>query len=64
MSDEHEILNLANKIKDQPVKPKIYIACGTEDFMRDINVRFNNEMQKLNFDIEYEEWSGNQNILL
>ncbi|MGK5654352.1 alpha/beta hydrolase-fold protein [Brevibacillus formosus] len=58
-SDQHEILNLANKIKDQSVRPKIYMACGTEDFLRDTNERFNNEMQKLNFDIEYEEWSGN-----
>ncbi|MFA4133067.1 MULTISPECIES: alpha/beta hydrolase [unclassified Brevibacillus] len=57
--DEHEILDLANKIKDQSVRPDIYNACGTEDFMRDINVRFYNEMRNLNFTIEYEEWSGN-----
>lgn len=58
-SEEHEVLDLANKIKDQSVRPEIYIACGTEDFLRDSNVRFSNEMRNLNFDIEYEEWSGN-----
>lgn len=57
-SHEHEILDLAKKINEQSVKPKIYSTCGTEDFMRDINVRFSNEMQKLDFDVVYEEWSG------
>ncbi|WP_024832037.1 alpha/beta hydrolase [Ruminiclostridium josui] len=57
-SHEHEILELAKKVSKGPVKPKIYSACGTEDFLRSDNARFDLEMQKLDLDFVYEEWPG------
>lgn len=55
---DYEILELAKKVNKNSVKPKIYTACGTEDYMRESNIRFSNEMKKLDFDFTYEEWTG------
>ena len=57
-SCQDEILELAKKVNEQPLKPKIYSACGTEDYLHKDNVRFCDEMNKLDFDFTYEEWSG------
>lgn len=57
-SAQDEILDLAKKINEQSVKPKIYCACGTEDYLHADNVRFRDEITKLNFDFTYEEWAG------
>jgi S-formylglutathione hydrolase FrmB len=61
-----EILKLAEKIAAKPVQgkiaapvqPKIYAACGTEDNLRKDNVRFKEQIEKLNLDYTYEEWAG------
>jgi len=58
-SCQDEILELAKKVNQQPLKPKIYSACATEDYLHKDNVRFCDEMKKLDFDFTYEEWSGN-----
>lgn len=55
---DYEILAMAKKISSQPLKPKIFTACGTEDYLYADNIRFCREMKKLNFDYTYEEWSG------
>lgn len=55
---EDEILELVKYINNLKVKPIIYTACGTKDYMRSDNARLNEEMQKLNFDFTYEEWEG------
>jgi S-formylglutathione hydrolase FrmB len=39
-------------------KPKIYIWCGTEDFLYDQNVRMRDHLRKLGFDLTYEESPG------
>jgi putative tributyrin esterase len=53
-----EILELAKKINGQPLKPKIFAACGTEDFFHGDNSRFRKEMEQLDIDFTYEEWPG------
>jgi S-formylglutathione hydrolase FrmB len=57
-TDNDLILELAKKAVVLPVKPKIYTACGTEDDLRQENLRFKEQMEKLNFDYTYEEWKG------
>lgn len=57
-SAKYEILDLAKAIQNNPIKPKLYTSCGTEDYMYESNVRFRDEMQMLNFDYQYEEWQG------
>lgn len=58
---QNDILELAKAVNELQIKPKIYCACGTEDYMREDNVRFNHEMKKFDFDFTYEEWSGKHN---
>lgn len=60
---EDEILELAKRISTKETKPIIYATCGTEDFLRDYNTRFNEEMQKLDFDFTYEEWKGTHDFI-
>jgi S-formylglutathione hydrolase FrmB len=59
------ILTLAKNVEkpveqsaDTPEKPKIYMACGTEDIFITDNRRFAKEMKKMTFDYTYEEWTG------
>lgn len=55
---EDEIMDLARRTEPQPVKPRIYAACGTEDQFHETNLRFRDEMQRLCYDFTYEEWPG------
>jgi S-formylglutathione hydrolase FrmB len=52
------LLSLVAEAEKAPVKPKIYMACGTEDDLLQENRRFKIEMTKTAFDFEYEEWQG------
>ena len=55
----YEILDLAKKANTLKIKPRIYMACGTDDIVcYEDNVRFRNEIEKLDFDFIYEEWEG------
>lgn len=49
---------LAKKVATQPVKPKFYIACGTEDDLITPNREFNSLLTTLGFDVTYEEGPG------
>lgn len=57
-NSKEEILELAKKINHNTTKPKIYCACGTEDYMHEANVRFRDEMETLDHNFTYEEWEG------
>ncbi len=49
---------LAEKVASQPVKPKFYMACGTEDGLITVNRKFRDHLQNLGFDLTYEEGPG------
>ncbi|AEF86787.1 tributyrin esterase [Treponema primitia ZAS-2] len=53
-----EIIKLTRKIASRSVKPKIYAACGTEDPLQKENIRFKDQIEKLEWDYTYEEWAG------
>lgn len=55
---ESDILELAKRAQEEPAQPRIYCACGTEDFLHADNDRFQHEMEKLELDFTYEEWKG------
>lgn len=57
-SPKYEIMDLAKKINHEKTKPVIYATCGTEDFLRDFNLRFKENMKMLDFDFTFEEWEG------
>lgn len=50
---------LAKKLVDEKVElPKIYMACGTEDFLIEPNRDFKSFLEKLGFDVTYVEGPG------
>lgn len=55
---QNDVIELAKKINDSDVKPIIYTGCGTNDFFINYNKRYADEMNKLNFDYEFEMWDG------
>lgn len=57
-SPKFEIVELAKEASRQPVKPELYVACGTSDSLYAENTRFRNEMEPLGFGLTFEEWEG------
>lgn len=52
------VIYLAKKLAEQSEKPKIYQACGTEDFLYRDNQTFRLVMENLDYTYCYEEGSG------
>jgi len=57
-NSKHDLLALASKVAKSPIKPRLYQACGTEDFLYADNVRFRDALRKLPLDLTYEEGPG------
>ena len=55
---EMEILELAKRATAHTERPKIYLACGTEDPFHADNALMSGELRKLGFDLAYDEWPG------
>jgi len=55
---EYDIIELARSFPNNAPKPKIYVTCGTEDKLRDENLRFRDEIKSTGLDYSYEEWAG------
>ena len=56
---DNDLLALASLLvkNDQP-RPKVYIWCGTEDFLYDQNITMKKHLESLQFDLTYEESAG------
>lgn len=56
---DNDLLALATQLKhsDKP-KPKVFIWCGTEDFLYDQSLTMKEHLESLNFDLTYEESPG------
>lgn len=52
---------LAEKLAPSDVKPRIYMACGTEDFLIEPNRSLRDKLQALNYDLTYVEGPGVHN---
>lgn len=55
---ENNLMQLAEKAAKAERRPKLYIACGTEDFLITENREFCDHVKGLGFDATYEEWPG------
>jgi putative tributyrin esterase len=55
---EHDLFRLAREVAGGAVKPRLYICCGTEDFIYPQNVHFRDVVSKLPLDLTYEEGPG------
>lgn len=42
-------------------RPKIYMACGKQDFLVEANREFSKKLESLDYDLLYEEWDGVHN---
>ena len=57
LSAENDLFAIAENLSVKDA-PRIYMWCGTEDFLLDSNRRLSSHLKKLGFDIEYSESSG------
>lgn len=55
---ENDLMQLAEKTANAPRRPKLYIACGTEDFLIAQNQEMYEHVKNLGYDVTYEEWPG------
>lgn len=56
---EHDVFHLARKVAQrQRLRPRLYVCCGTEDFLYQDNVRFRKHAKGLGLDLTYEEGPG------
>lgn len=53
-----DLYHLAKTAESAPQRPNIFMACGTEDFLYDMNQDFSQYMKTTTFDYTYEEWPG------
>lgn len=61
-NENDDVLELAKNLSNHKIKPKIYCACGTNDYLLEDNKRYNKELNKLGFDIRYEEWEASHDF--
>jgi S-formylglutathione hydrolase FrmB len=57
-NDSDIILELAKRCAESEDKPRVYMACGSDDPLHNENRRFKTELSKLDIDSSYEEWQG------
>ncbi|WP_077532394.1 alpha/beta hydrolase [Massiliimalia massiliensis] len=58
LMEENDLYRIAKECEKNPLKPRIFMACGTEDFLHEINLQFRDFMSSLDFDYTYQEWAG------
>ena len=54
----YDLFELARKQDAKPVKPKLFVTCGTEDFIHQMSVNLAQAMKPLHYDFTYLEWPG------
>lgn len=54
----NDLFAAAEELKDSPLRPDVYMWCGTEDFLYDQNVRLRDHLDALGYDLIYEESPG------
>jgi S-formylglutathione hydrolase FrmB len=56
---KEDVIELAKQSGDDGLKPKIYLACGTEDMFYADNKRFSSILKDSGHHSIFEEWQGN-----
>ena len=54
----NDLYAAAREMKNSPLRPDIYMWCGTEDFLHKPNIRMRNHLRKLGYNLIYEESHG------
>ena len=58
---ENDMEILVHQAAQAEKKPKLYVACGTEDPLYPESVQLRDDLNKHGFDFQYEEWAGEHN---
>ena len=58
LHDDSDLYKLVEKVSKQSKKPSLYLTCGTEDIVYQMNADFASYCKGLPFDFIYEEWPG------
>lgn len=58
LSDDEDLFALTKKYANDEVKPRLYMACGTEDWLYADNVKLRDHIQHFDYDYTYEESAG------
>lgn len=56
--NSEDLFKLAEERNDHPLKPRIYMGVGTEDFLYESNCKLRDKFQSLNYDYTYRESKG------
>ena len=54
----NDLFAAATELKDSPLRPEVYMWCGTEDFLYDQNGKMRDHLRALGYDLTYEESPG------
>lgn len=57
----HDLFALLKQRKEENNLPKLYMCCGTEDFLYETNIKFRDYAKEIGVDIEYDESPGIHN---
>ena len=55
---ENDLFAAATALTDPALRPRIYMWCGTEDFLYAQNIRMRDHLRALGYDLMYEESPG------
>ena len=58
LSKDEDLFELIKEKENQLQKPRLYMWCGTEDFLYEDNVRLREYIQRFDYDYTYKESSG------
>ncbi len=59
--NEEDLFYLAEKTSKNPLRPRIFMGVGTEDFLYESNVRLKEKFEALAYDFTYRESPGSHN---
>ena len=54
----YDLFELARKQDENPEKPRLFVTCGTEDFIHQMSLNLAKAMEPLHYDFTYLEWPG------
>ena len=58
VDESEDLFALAQEQNENPMKPRIYMGVGTEDFLYEYNQKLKEKFESLNYDYTYKESEG------
>jgi S-formylglutathione hydrolase FrmB len=57
--ESSDLFALVEKVAAKAKKPRVFMTCGTEDFLHESNIKMRDAIKKTKaFDLKFEEWPG------